>query len=233
MSSLKHLLDNNRAWAAEVRARRARILSPPRGTAGPALPVDRLLGQPVPANEIVDLLPGELFRPPQRRQRRGPHGPQLPVGSSSTRSTCCASSHVIVVGHYGCGGQAGRVAGAAARADRQLAAGTCRTVAARHLPALRGAPRRRRARGTAVRAQRRRAGRARRAHDDRPGRLAPRPAADAARVDYGLSDGSSRISASRPIPRRASKRLRGGDPKPDLVSRSGNYLANKRTRTGH
>ena len=36
----------------------------------------------VPANEIVGLSPGERLRPPQRRQRRRPHRPQLPFRDS-------------------------------------------------------------------------------------------------------------------------------------------------------
>ena len=50
-----------------------------------AIPVDRLLGQPGPRKRNRRSVAGRALRPPQRRQQRRPHGPQLPLGSAVCR----------------------------------------------------------------------------------------------------------------------------------------------------
>ena len=82
MSSLQHLLERNRRWSRDIHARPAGLLPAPRRAAEPALPVDRLLGQPRAGQRDRRPAAGRAVRPPQRRQRRRPHRPQLPVGAA-------------------------------------------------------------------------------------------------------------------------------------------------------
>jgi chromate transporter len=70
MSSLKHLLERNRAWATRLRVRH-RFLR--QLASGARLPVDRLLGQPRAREPDRGPRPGRAVRAPQRRQRRGAH----------------------------------------------------------------------------------------------------------------------------------------------------------------
>jgi len=82
MNQLPELFDNNRGWAAGMVARHPRFfneLSRNRhhATCGSAASDSR-----VPANEIVGLAPGELFRAPQRGESRPAQRLQLPVGAA-------------------------------------------------------------------------------------------------------------------------------------------------------
>jgi len=103
MPSIAHLLERNRAWAADVEARRPGFF---RHLAGQQAPRYLWIGcsdSRVPANEIVALDPGELFV----------HRNVANV-VVHTDFNCLAVlqfavdvlkvEHVIVVGHYGCGG---------------------------------------------------------------------------------------------------------------------------------
>jgi len=103
MSSLRPLLDRNRAWATAIEAARPGFF---RTLAAQQAPRYLWIGcsdSRVPANEIVDLAPGELFV----------HRNVANV-VVHTDFNCLAVlqyavdvlnvEHVIVVGHYGCGG---------------------------------------------------------------------------------------------------------------------------------
>ena len=103
MSSIRPLLDRNRAWAADVVAHEPDFF---RRLASQQAPRYLWIGcadSRVPANEIVDLDPGELFV----------HRNVANV-VVHTDFNCLAVlqyavdvlevEHVIVVGHYGCGG---------------------------------------------------------------------------------------------------------------------------------
>jgi len=103
MSSIRHLLDRNRTWAAEVVAEEPDFF---RRLAAQQAPRYLWIGcsdSRVPANEIVDLDPGELFV----------HRNVANV-VVHTDFNCLAVlqyavdvlkvEHVLVVGHYGCGG---------------------------------------------------------------------------------------------------------------------------------
>ena len=103
MSSLRPLLDRNRAWATAIEAQRPGFF---RSLAAQQAPRYLWIGcsdSRVPANEIVDLAPGELFV----------HRNVANV-VVHTDFNCLAVlqyavdvlrvEHVIVVGHYGCGG---------------------------------------------------------------------------------------------------------------------------------
>ena len=62
MRGLKQLFDNNRRWAANASCARIRSSSANcPGQQSPGLSVDWLFRQPCAANDIVGLLPGELF----------------------------------------------------------------------------------------------------------------------------------------------------------------------------
>ena len=103
MPSLRHLLDRNRAWAADVHARQPGFFKALAAQQAPRYLWIGCADSRVPANEIVDLAPGELFV----------HRNVANV-VVHTDFNCLAVlqyavdvlkvEHVIVVGHYGCGG---------------------------------------------------------------------------------------------------------------------------------
>jgi carbonic anhydrase len=103
MSSLRHLLDRNRAWAADIQSRQPGFFETLAAQQAPRYLWIGCADSRVPANEIVDLAPGELFV----------HRNVANV-VVHTDFNCLAVlqyavdvlkvEHVIVVGHYGCGG---------------------------------------------------------------------------------------------------------------------------------
>ena len=110
MAHLQDLLDKNRAWSERVRARDPGFF---RRLAAQQSPRYLWIGcsdSRVPANEIVDLDPGELFvhrnvanlAPPQDAN-------YLSVLQFSV--DVIKVKHIMVVGHYGCGGVAAAVDG--------------------------------------------------------------------------------------------------------------------------
>ena len=118
---LEHLKANNRAWAAR------------RDPADPGF-FRRLMGQQapeylwigcsdsrVPANEIVDLDPGELFVHRNVANLAPPQDANY-LSVLQFAVDVIKVKHIMVVGHYGCGGVSAAVDGQAARARRSLAA---------------------------------------------------------------------------------------------------------------
>jgi len=103
MSSLRPLLERNRAWAAAIEAARPGFFKSLAAQQAPRYLWIGCSDSRVPANEIVDLAPGELFV----------HRNVANV-VVHTDFNCLAVlqfavdvlkvEHVIVVGHYGCGG---------------------------------------------------------------------------------------------------------------------------------
>ena len=103
MSSLDHLFDKNRAWAERTSRddpqffpRLARIQRPDYLWIGCA-------DSRVPANEIVDLLPGELFVH-RNVANMVVHTDLNCLSVMQFAVDVLKVSHIIVVGHYGCGG---------------------------------------------------------------------------------------------------------------------------------
>jgi len=102
-NSLAHLIENNRRWAEKVEAQRPGFFETLAKQQAPDYLWIGCADSRVPANEIVDLLPGELFV----------HRNVANV-VSHTDFNCLSVvqfavdvlkvEHIMVTGHYGCGG---------------------------------------------------------------------------------------------------------------------------------
>ena len=107
---LDHLKSNNRAWSERKTAADAGFFKRLEGQQAPEYLWIGCSDSRVPANEIVDLDPGELFvhrnvanlAPPQDAN-------YLSVLQFSV--DVLKVKHIIVVGHYGCGGVAAAIDG--------------------------------------------------------------------------------------------------------------------------
>ena len=103
MSSLRHLLDRNRAWASRVEGQHPGFF---RSLASQQAPRYLWIGcadSRVPANEIVDLAPGELFVH-RNVANVVVHTDFNCLSVLQYAVDVLKVEHVIVVGHYGCGG---------------------------------------------------------------------------------------------------------------------------------
>ena len=103
MAGLDHLLENNRAWAARMRAQDPAFFGKLAEQQSPRYLWIGCSDSRVPANEIVGLLPGEIFvhrnvaNVVVHTDLNCLSVIQFAVGMLGVR-------HVIVCGHYGCGG---------------------------------------------------------------------------------------------------------------------------------
>jgi len=110
LSMLDHLKANNRAWAARMVSSDAEFFRRLERQQAPEYLWIGCSDSRVPANEIVDLAPGELFvhrnvanlAPPQDANYLSVL--QYAVDTLKVK-------HIIVVGHYGCGGVSAAVDG--------------------------------------------------------------------------------------------------------------------------
>ena len=110
MRTLQRLFDNNRAWAAAVTARDPHFFSTLSRQQAPKYLWIGCADSRVPANEIVGLLPGELF------VHRNVANLVVPDDLNCLSVLQYAVDvlhveHVIVCGHYGCGGVVAAQAG--------------------------------------------------------------------------------------------------------------------------
>ncbi len=103
MRVLDHLLANNRAWAAEITQREPGFFEQLVGQQAPEFLWIGCADSRVPANQIVGLLPGELF---VHRNVAN-----VVVHTDLNCLSCIEYAvdalhvrHIIVCGHYGCGG---------------------------------------------------------------------------------------------------------------------------------
>ena len=103
MSSLKHLIERNHAWAAELRARNPDFFSALAEQQQPRYLWIGCSDSRVPANEITGLAPGELFVH-RNVANVVVHSDLNCLSVLQFAVEALAVEHVIVVGHYGCGG---------------------------------------------------------------------------------------------------------------------------------
>ena len=107
---LDHLKANNRAWAARKTAVDAGFLQPARTPAGPEYLWIGCADSRVPANEIVGLDPGELFVHRNVANLAPPQDANY-LSVLQFAVDVIKVKHIMVVGHYGCGGVAAAVDG--------------------------------------------------------------------------------------------------------------------------
>ena len=103
MSSLKHLIERNRAWAAELRARNPDFFSAIAEQQQPRYLWIGCSDSRVPANEITGLAPGELFVH-RNVANVVVHSDLNCLSVLQFAVEALKVEHVMVVGHYGCGG---------------------------------------------------------------------------------------------------------------------------------
>ena len=103
MRALPHLFENNRAWASRVTATRPDFFEQLAGQQNPSYLWIGCSDSRVPANEIVDLLPGELFV--HRNVANVVVHTDLNCLSVIQYAVDVLDvKDIIVCGHYGCGG---------------------------------------------------------------------------------------------------------------------------------
>src|SRR5471032_802414 len=107
---LEHLKDNNRAWAERKVAADAGFFARLETQQAPEYLWIGCADSRVPANEIVDLAPGELFVHRQVAHLAPPQDANY-LSVLQFAVDVIKVKHVIVVGHYGCGGVSAAVDG--------------------------------------------------------------------------------------------------------------------------
>ncbi len=105
MSSLQHLFDKNRRWAARITGADPQFFPRLSQLQRPAYLWIGCADSRVPANEIVDLLPGELFVH-RNVANLVVHTDLNCLSVMQFAVDVLKVEHIIVVGHYGCGGVA-------------------------------------------------------------------------------------------------------------------------------
>jgi carbonic anhydrase len=111
VDTLEHLFVNNRKWSERIKARDPKFFD---ALAQQQLPKYLWIGcsdSRVPANEIVDLLPGELFVH-RNVANVVVHTDLNCLSVLQYAVDVLAVEHVIVCGHYGCGGIRAALSGA-------------------------------------------------------------------------------------------------------------------------
>jgi carbonic anhydrase len=103
MSSLKHLLDRNRRWAAHVKSQRPDFFTALAQKQTPRYFWIGCSDSRVPANEIIDLPAGELFVH-RNVANVVVHTDLNCLSALQFAVDSLKVEHVLVVGHLGCGG---------------------------------------------------------------------------------------------------------------------------------
>ena len=103
VTDLSNLFDRNRAWAARVKAERPGFFEALVSQQTPEYLWIGCSDSRVPANEIVDLLPGELFVH-RNVANVVVHSDLNCLSVIEYAVDALKVRHVIVCGHYGCGG---------------------------------------------------------------------------------------------------------------------------------
>jgi carbonic anhydrase len=112
VKTLQHLFDSNRSWSERIRRQDPEFFSKLARQQTPEYLWIGCSDSRVPANEIVDLLPGELFVH-RNVANVVAHTDLNCLSVIQFAVDVLKVRHIIVVGHYGCGG-----VGAALRGDR-------------------------------------------------------------------------------------------------------------------
>lgn len=103
MRLLDHLFDNNRAWAQRIKEREPDFFQKLARQQNPEYLWIGCSDARVPANDIVGLLPGELFV--HRNVANVVHTSDMNLLSVLEFAVgAIGVEHIIVCGHYGCGG---------------------------------------------------------------------------------------------------------------------------------
>ena len=110
MSKLEHLFANNRKWADDIRRRDPEFFLKLSRQQAPSYLWIGCADSRVPANEIVDLDPGELFVHRNVANLAPPQDANY-LSVLQFAVDVIKVKHVMVVGHYGCGGVAAAVDG--------------------------------------------------------------------------------------------------------------------------
>ena len=103
MRFLRHLFDNNSAWAAEITRQDPDFFTALSSQQAPGYLWIGCSDSRVPANEIVGLLPGELFVH-RNVANVVVHGDLNCLSVIQYAVDVLRVRHIIVCGHYGCGG---------------------------------------------------------------------------------------------------------------------------------
>jgi carbonic anhydrase len=103
MNDLKHLLENNRAWAADVRRREPDFFDKLSNLQTPEYLWIGCSDSRVPANQITGLVPGEVFVH-RNVANVVVHADLNCLSVIQYAVDVLKIKHVIVCGHYGCGG---------------------------------------------------------------------------------------------------------------------------------
>jgi carbonic anhydrase len=103
MGDLDHLIANNRAWAASMTRHDPEFFSRLAGQQAPEYLWIGCADSRVPANEIVGLLPGELFVH-RNVSNVVVHTDLNCLSAVQFAVDVLHVAHIIVCGHYGCGG---------------------------------------------------------------------------------------------------------------------------------
>jgi len=101
--ALSHLFDNNRAWAAEMTRQDPGFFSSLSGQQAPRYLWIGCSDSRVPANQIVGLLPGEMFVH-RNVANVVVHTDLNCLSAVQFAVEVLNVGHIIVCGHYGCGG---------------------------------------------------------------------------------------------------------------------------------
>ncbi|MCH2241802.1 MAG: carbonate dehydratase [Aquabacterium sp.] len=100
---LTHLFDNNRAWARDIEQRMPGFFSRLRAQQAPQYMWIGCADSRVPANEVVGLLPGELFVH-RNVANVVVHSDLNCLSVMQFAIDLLKVRHIMVVGHYGCSG---------------------------------------------------------------------------------------------------------------------------------
>src|SRR6184192_3377352 len=103
MSALLHLFEQNRAWAEKVKAREPGFFSELARQQAPQYMWIGCSDSRVPANQIVGLLPGEMFVH-RNVANVVVHTDLNCLSAIQFAVEVLRVHHIIVCGHYGCGG---------------------------------------------------------------------------------------------------------------------------------